>query len=133
MKPRLFFRLTICGALALPLASPVIAHHSTAMFDLQKEVTVKGTVKAWQFVNPHSWLQVVATDPDGSEVQWSLETLGISGIDLHKNSFNVGEGIEVIFNPMRDGRPAGILLEAVSESGLEWKFRFRDSGKKPTG
>ena len=122
---KLLLGLVTYGVFALLQTAPVSAHHSTTMFDMNKEITASGTVEAWQFVNPHSWLQVVVADSEGNSMQWSLETLGFPGIDLHKDSFRKGEEIAVIFNPMRNGRPAGILLEALSESGQEWKFRYR--------
>ena len=130
MKTKLLFILTMCGALTLFQAFPAVAHHSTAPFDTKQEVTVNGTVKSWQFVNPHSWLQVGAIDADGNEVLWSLEALGRRG-DLKKDTFKAGEKIQVTFNPMKNGRPAGLLLEAISEDGRKWEFILRNIGKKP--
>jgi hypothetical protein len=43
-------------------AVPAVAHHSFAMFDAQKTVTLQGTVKEFEWVNPHSWLRVMVND-----------------------------------------------------------------------
>ena len=53
-------RIAACVALTVVVAAPlrVEAHHSAVMFDDQKEVTVEGTVKEFQYTNPHSWLLV---------------------------------------------------------------------------
>ena len=56
-------------AVLLACSGTVWAHHSVAMFDLTKEVTVDGTVKEWQWTNPHAWLQVLVTDSTGTEVE----------------------------------------------------------------
>jgi phage-related protein len=45
------------------------AHHSGAMFDMTKTFTVQGTVREFQYTNPHSWLQVLVVSPDGKAVE----------------------------------------------------------------
>ena len=54
---------------------PALAHHSDAMFDNGKEVTLNGTVKEFQYTNPHSWIQLrVAANEGATPVEWSIET-----------------------------------------------------------
>ena len=54
--------------------APAIAHHSFAMFDDQKTVTLQGTVKEFEWVNPHSWLRVMVNDEKtGKPAMWALE------------------------------------------------------------
>ena len=60
--------------LVLFAAMPVAAHHSDAMFDSSKEVTVSGTVKESAYVNPHSWLYVLVTDDRGEETLWGFDS-----------------------------------------------------------
>src|SRR4029453_15606144 len=68
-------RIAACAALMLLVAAPprVEAHHSAVMFDDQKEVTLEGTVKEFQYTNPHSWLLVDVTNKDGSVTTWGFE------------------------------------------------------------
>jgi len=67
------------GALGLLLvAAPVFAHHSAVMFDDQKEITVKGVVKEFQYTNPHSWLLVDVKNNDGTVTTWGFEAEGPS-------------------------------------------------------
>ncbi|HTY94475.1 MAG TPA: DUF6152 family protein [Steroidobacteraceae bacterium] len=111
------FLLSLCMAVASPLA---LAHHSAAMFDHTKTVTVHGTVKEFQFTNPHSWLMVIVNDADGNPVVWGFESEGPSTL-LHAGilpkTFQPGDKITVTGNPMRDGRPAGSLISAVMADG----------------
>jgi hypothetical protein len=59
-------------ALAALAAAPVFAHHSFAMFDAQKTVTLEGTIKAFEWTNPHGWVQLVVRDSaTGKDVEWS--------------------------------------------------------------
>ena len=67
---------TLCLAMiaAALFVAPAGAHHSFAMFDATKNVTLQGTVKEFEWTNPHSWLRVNVTDEKtGKTVLWALE------------------------------------------------------------
>ena len=56
------------------LAIQADAHHSFAMFDHEKMITVTGTLKEFEYTNPHCWLHVSAVDPaNGRTVEWAFE------------------------------------------------------------
>ena len=62
------------AAVLTVFAATASAHHSFAMFDQSKEMTLDGTLKELQWTNPHIWVQVMAKDPaTGKEVEWSIE------------------------------------------------------------
>jgi hypothetical protein len=121
MKTRILF-----AAAALAVAGSAQAHHSASMFDNSKLIEVAGTVKAWEFVNPHSWLQVVVMGADGKLSQWGFEggRPGSGGDSpnsaLRKDTFKPGDKVVVRTHPMRDGRPAGSLEEVVFADGHKW-------------
>ena len=96
-------------------AAPVGAHHSFAMFDAQKEVTLSGTVREFQWTNPHSWLQV-QVQKGGSTVEYSIE-LGspntMSRRGWRRTTFKPGDQVTVTMNPMRDGSPGGARAFSV--------------------
>src|SRR4051794_25625803 len=54
-------------------AIPAFAHHSYAEFDTDKKMTLAGTVKEFQWTNPHSWLLVNVQSPKGDMEQWAVE------------------------------------------------------------
>jgi hypothetical protein len=68
------------GALMLASAGAAFAHHSGAMFDAAKVVTITGTVKEFRYTNPHSWLYVTTTDADGKATDWAFEAEGPSAL-----------------------------------------------------
>ena len=65
---------TYVAALVFALApAAALAHHSFAMFDLGKDVTVDAVIKEVQFTNPHVWLQIMVADAKGVATEWSIE------------------------------------------------------------
>lgn len=96
------------------------------MFDHTKTVAVHGTVKEFQYTNPHSWLMVIAAGPNGSPVQWAFETEGPSSlmrVGIKPTSFRSGDKVTVTANPMKDGRPAGSLISVTMADGSVYALR----------
>src|SRR5712691_6039840 len=66
--------VVITGAVLLLAAVPVWAHHAfSAGFDVNKPLTIRGTLTKWEMVNPHSWFHIDVKDPDGTVVPWMIE------------------------------------------------------------
>ena len=98
---------------AAAFAAPAVAHHSFAMFDADKTVTVQGTVTEFEWVNPHSWLRVMVNDgKTGKPMLWTLITMG-----LQANSLKPGDVVSVTFHPMKDGSRRGQALRVAAKSG----------------
>jgi len=102
------------------LVAPTQAHHSFAMFDQQKSLVLKGTVKEFQWTNPHSWLQVDVPNDTGGEDEWSIELNSISG--LHQagwrpKTFAPGDKVTVTVHPLRDGTKGASLVNVVLPNG----------------
>jgi hypothetical protein len=124
-------RLAVIGAMTATMASTsTSAHHSGTMFDDKKQVTVEGVVKEFQYTNPHSWLLVDVTNPDGSVTTWGFEAEGPSTLmqaKIRRSDFAPGVKITITGFPMRDGRPAAAWTKAVRASdGVEFYPRGRN-------
>ena len=130
---KILIGLGVSCAAAMTLGSAAFAHHSAAMFDHDKKVTLQGTVKEFQYTNPHSWLQVLVTGADGKTTEWGFEAEGPSTLlraGIKAKTFVAGDKVTIVANPMKDGRPAGALITATKADGTI--FSPRPSGP-PTG
>ena len=87
------------------------AHHSFAMFDQAKTITVSGTLKEFEFANPHCWIHVSAVDPaTGRTVDWSFEmgsTGQIGAQGWKADTVKPGDRITIQAHPMKDGSRGG--------------------------
>jgi Family of unknown function (DUF6152) len=114
-------QLAIATALALS-CSAAGAHHSFAMFDLAKDVTVVAVVREVQFTNPHVWLQIVVTDEKGVATEWSIES-GAPGMMLRNgwkpSTLKPGDKITLTMHPLRNGNPGGSLVKVKVPDGRE--------------
>jgi Family of unknown function (DUF6152) len=68
--------LGLAGIVIAVSAIPSVAHHSFAMFDAEKTVVLDGTVKEFQWTNPHSWILMMVDGVEGKSEQWAIEMGG---------------------------------------------------------
>ena len=109
-----------CIAFAASSAVPVLAHHSYAMFDDGKKMTVEGTVKEFQWTNPHGWIHVVVADQRNQPVVWSIETGAPGGMarqGWRPTTIGPGDKISITFHPLRNGQPGGSYMSATLADG----------------
>jgi hypothetical protein len=128
--------VALASALSLP-ALPALAHHSGAMFDQEKTVTVSGTVKEFQYTNPHAWLVLDVPEANGGKTTiWSFEMGELSSLTragIHKQDFAPGTKVTVTGHPMKDGRPAGSFTKAVRADGAEFSPRGKGPAQNSAG
>jgi hypothetical protein len=113
--------VALASCLAAAAASPAVAHHSFAMFDKSKQLTLLGTVKAFQFTNPHSWIELLVTTPAGGEEEWTIEALSPNVLvrsGWKRNSLEPGQKVTVSIYPMRDGSHGGNLISVILPDGV---------------
>lgn len=100
-------------------AQPGSAHHSFAMFDQEKLITLQGTVRAFDWANPHSWIQVLVP-ADGKVTEWSVEMSGPGGLarkGWKPRTLKQGDKVTIVIHPLRDGGPGGSFVSVVLPNG----------------
>jgi hypothetical protein len=101
------------------LTAPALAHHSYAMFE-QREIRMQGTVKAFEWTNPHIFIQLLVPSGDGQAEEWSIEGSGPGDLARQGWKFNTlkaGETVTVGVAPLRDGRKGGGLIFVQKADG----------------
>jgi len=129
---KLSIRLAAIGLMA-GFGGIAEAHHSVQMYDMQKEITVSGTVKEFQYTNPHSWLLVDVKNDDGTSTVWGFEAEGpgiLMRAGIMRNSLPAGTKVTVTGHPMKDGRPAATWVELTKEDGTVMRPRVPNPGDK---
>jgi len=102
------------------------AHHASVMFEEEREITLEGVVREFQYTNPHSWLLVDVTDEHGNVTTWGFEAEGPS--TLMRRGIRVGDlpqgtRLTISGRPMKDGRPAAAWTRAVRADGAVFSPR----------
>lgn len=111
--------MALLAALSVAPASPALAHHSFAMFDHSRTITIRGKVTSYQFTNPHCYLEVDVPEGGGTR-HYSLEMTSpnmMSRIGWTSRTIKSGDAVTVVVAPLRDGRAGGLLLEVTLPSG----------------
>jgi hypothetical protein len=121
MKQATVYVAGLLGSVLL-VAGQAEAHHSSAMFDMTKPVVVEGTIKEFQFTNPHTWLLIDVTGKDGKVVTWGFENENPGQLlreGIRKTDFPAGAHVKVTADPLKTGEPGG-----------HWtQIQFVDTGK----
>jgi len=110
--------LAALAALAA-ISPPALAHHSTAMFDFEKTVEITGSVKDFQWTNPHSWTNVEVQSGAAADV-YGLEGMSPNYLARNgwtKHTLNPGDKITFAVHPLKDGRKGGFMVSAKLADG----------------
>jgi len=90
------------------------------MFDRTKQVTITGTVKEFNWTNPHASFAVIVAKPDGTEEQWGVEMNSPNNLVREgwtRSTIKPGDKVTALINPLRDGKPGGVYVGITLPSG----------------
>ena len=116
------------------LAPLVFGHHSTSMFEMSKPTTLEGTVKAFEWTNPHTFIHFDVINSEGKPEEWLVEIHSVAIMirrGYTKDYFKPGEKITVVGGQMKDGTHMMRLLRGNKADGT--KFYGDDFSPSATG
>ena len=108
--------------LVFSISVPLFAHHGGAVFDTGKIVVLKGTVVKWIYASPHLLLTLEVKGDNGEAVQWIVENQSptvMYPFGWRKDSFKPGDQVTVRVRPVKNGRPVGSIIDAVTADGTK--------------
>jgi hypothetical protein len=114
--------LGLAGVAVAMSAIPAFAHHSFAMFDAEKSLTLEGTVKEFQWTNPHSWILMMVNNAQGQPEQWAIEMGGPGGLARQgwvPKTLTPGMKVQTIVHPLRDGTNGGQFMAITLPDGTK--------------
>ena len=117
MRLSAFLCTTVAAA---AIAGGAAAHHSAVMFDHSRVLRLEGTVKAFDFASPHSWVAVIVKAKGIGETEWNLEgedTVRLMRDGLTRDTLKPGDHITATIYPLHDGRPVGQLINITAANG----------------
>jgi hypothetical protein len=113
--------LAVAAVAAMALATPALAHHSFSMFANDKTVTIKATVREFEWTNPHSWLHVAVMTSEGKAENWSFEMGSPAQLSVRggwkPDTLKPGDIITLQMHPMKDGSRGGSYVAVKLPAG----------------
>lgn len=110
----------VVGSLAVLFwGGPALPHHSYAMFQMT-EMKIEGTVKDFEWTNPHVFIEVMTDGAGGSTTEWSIEATGpgqLSRQGWKFSSLKPGDKVKVALAPLRNGTTGGGLIYLLKADG----------------
>jgi hypothetical protein len=110
------------GAVLMASGGAALAHHSFAMFDADQKTTLSGTVKEFQWTNPHAWIFVMIPNHEGQLDQWAVELMGPGGLARQgwtQTTLAPGMKVKLTIHPLRDGTNGGQFVGLTLPDGTQ--------------
>lgn len=121
------------GLLAtMMVSSPVMAHHSYAMFDNSKEIVLTGTVQEFDYSGPHAWVYLVVADNQGQAVKWSLECRSpeeLARQGLRSVDIKPGDKLSATVYAARNGSKYGAVIRVDTANGKHFGHSHEEAQK----
>lgn len=115
-----------CTAVAM---GPAVAHHSFAMYDSTRQVTLAGVVKEFQWTNPHVWIQIMVPNASGIQEEWGVECTSVNFMTrrgFSRRTLKPGDAITVTIAPLKDGSHGGSFRTISSLNGAPLNLAPQD-------
>jgi hypothetical protein len=117
-----FIACSLVAAAILLVVTPAVAHHSFDMFDMTKQITITGTIKEFQWTNPHTFTWIDVPNDKGGVDTWAIEGMSPNFLGRRgwtKHTLNPGDKVTVTIYPLKEGKLGGTFLHCTLPDGKE--------------
>jgi hypothetical protein len=117
----------LAAAMIAGIPAGATAHHSHAMFDHTRDVTITGTVSDFVYTNPHAFLYVDVKNDAGATVRYWIEMTNIPNMirtGITRTTFKPGDSITVVLRPLTDGKPGGNYKRITAADGKVYSYEY---------
>lgn len=114
----------LTAVLWLAATAMAFAHHSFAMFDMTKDVTLEGMIKTFKWTNPHAWIEIDVPQEDGNVKMWAVEMTSPNNLARQgwkRSTLKPGDKVTMIVHPLRDGNAGGSFVSVTLADGTVMK------------
>lgn len=112
----------------------VLAHHSTAAYDVDRDQVIEGVIEEYHWANPHCWMKVLAQGEAGAAMAWNIE-FGSPSISIRTGwaptTMKPGDRATFVFKPRKDGELSGVLAVMILPDGKQLRGMVAPSGPLP--
>jgi len=115
-----FFRVGCLATMLLGFAGSALPHHSPAVFDQSKRITLVGVVGEFRWTNPHSWISLSVPGADGAAIEWDIEMTGPSHLvraGWRSTTVSAGDEVTIVANPLRTNETVGKFISITFADG----------------
>ncbi|HEY1898734.1 MAG TPA: DUF6152 family protein [Steroidobacteraceae bacterium] len=127
LKPVLIAAAGLLGT----VSGVAMAHHSYAMFDMHDTLTLTGTIRDFQWTNPHSWIWIDVPNKTGGTDQWGIEGMSPNFLERRgwtKRTLKPGDKVSVLIHPVKESQHGGSFISVTLADGTV----MRQSGAPPS-
>ena len=113
-------KIIIGASLIAGGAGLALAHHSFAAFDITTQKTVSGTIKKFDWTNPHTWIWLDVTNEQGVVETWGIEGMSpnyLARRGWSRTTLKTGDKLTVTVRPMKSGEKGGMWVTAKRPNG----------------
>ena len=128
---KLFTVFVVLAGMSIAATASFAHHGRGGAYDMEKQMSLKGTVSEVAWRNPHVLIYIDVKGDDGKVVTWSFEnsaTTNLAQAGYTRTTLKIGQEITAVFNPARNGTPVGIIVEFVTPDGKEIMSRVPGGG-----
>jgi len=115
-------RYLLAAAVLMLFVPPLSAHHSTAMYEMTHPKTITGTVKRFEWTNPHAFIYLDVKDESGNSVEWEVELMSLNHLRSYgwvRTTVKPGDQITATGGPAKSGAPSMIAALLKLPDGRE--------------